>query len=48
MLIFHVADERDANAWQSGVYYPDDTPKTSMDALRSSALSALDGTGARA
>ena len=46
MLIFHVTDERDANAWQSGVYYPDDTPKTSMDALRSGALAAQDGTGA--
>ena len=48
MLIFHVTDERDANAWQSGVYYPDDTPKTSMDALRSGALAAQDGTGAHA
>ena len=47
MLIFHVTDERDANAWQSGVYYPDDTPKTSMDALRSGALAAQDGTGAQ-
>ena len=46
MLIFHVTDERDANAWQSGVYYPDGTPKTSMDALRSSALAARDGAGA--
>ena len=46
MLIFHVTDERDANAWQSGVYYPDDTPKTSMDALRAGALAAQDGTGA--
>jgi hypothetical protein len=46
MLIFHVTDERDANAWQSGVYYPDNTPKTSMDALRSGALAAQEGTGA--
>jgi hypothetical protein len=45
MLIFHVTDERDANAWQSGVYYPDNTPKTSMDALRAGALAAQDGTG---
>ena len=45
MLIFHVTDERDANAWQSGVYYPDDTPKTSMDALRAGAIAAQDGTG---
>jgi hypothetical protein len=46
MLIFHVTDERDANAWQSGVYYPDNTPKTSMDALRSAAEAAQEGTGA--
>ena len=44
MLIFHVTDERDANAWQSGVYYADDTPKTSMDAIRASALAAQDAT----
>jgi hypothetical protein len=43
MLIFHVVDERDANAWQSGVYYADDTPKTSMDGLRRAALAARDG-----
>ena len=46
MLIFHVTDERDANAWQSGVYYPDNTPKTSMDALRSAAEAAQGGAGA--
>jgi hypothetical protein len=44
LLIFHVADERDANAWQSGVYYADDTPKTSMDGVRQAALAAQDGT----
>jgi hypothetical protein len=44
MLIFHVADERDANLWQSGVYYADDTPKTSMDGVRLGALAAQDGT----
>src|SRR5207244_1164956 len=27
MLLFHVTDESDARAWQSGVYYADDTPK---------------------
>jgi len=46
MLIFHVTDESDANAWQSGVYYPDNTPKTSMDALRQAAVAAQAGTGA--
>ena len=44
MLIFHVADERDANAWQSGVYYADGTPKTSMDGVRLGALAAQAGT----
>ncbi|MDX6388876.1 MAG: hypothetical protein QOD85_2678, partial [Gaiellaceae bacterium] len=44
MLIFHVVDERDANAWQSGVYYADGTPKTSMDGVRQSTLAARDGT----
>jgi hypothetical protein len=47
MLIFHVADEPDARAWQSGVYYADDTPKTSLDAVRSAALRAQEGTLAR-
>ena len=28
-LIFHVTDETDRNRWQSGLYYPDDTPKAS-------------------
>jgi hypothetical protein len=44
LLIFHVADERDAKAWQSGVYYADDTPKTSMDGVRLAALAAQNGT----
>ena len=43
MLIFHVADERDANAWQSGVYYADSTPKSSLAAVRSAALRAQAG-----
>ncbi|HSP74204.1 MAG TPA: hypothetical protein VLN26_17665 [Gaiellaceae bacterium] len=47
MLIFHVVDESDANAWQSGVYYADDTPKTSMDGVRQAALAARDGSVAQ-
>ena len=47
MLIFHVADEPDARAWQSGVYYADDTPKSSLPAVRSAALRAQEGTLAR-
>jgi hypothetical protein len=29
-LIFHVTDERDFNRWQSGLYYADGTPKSSL------------------
>jgi len=29
MFLFHVTDERDLGRWQSGVYYPDGTPKPS-------------------
>jgi len=43
LLIFHVADERDARAWQSGVYYTNGTPKSSFDAVRDGALAAHDG-----
>jgi hypothetical protein len=44
LLIFHVADERDARGWQSGVYYANDTPKSSLAAVRDGALVAQDGT----
>ncbi|MCW2963857.1 MAG: hypothetical protein JWO17_1109 [Actinomycetia bacterium] len=44
LLIFHVADERDARGWQSGVYYADGTPKSSLAAVRDGALAAQGGT----
>jgi hypothetical protein len=44
LLIFHVADERDARGWQSGVYYPNGTPKSSLAAVRNGALAAQNGT----
>jgi hypothetical protein len=44
LLIFHVADERNGNAWQSGVYYADGKPKTSMRGVREAALGAQAGT----
>jgi hypothetical protein len=44
MLIFHVADERDARAWQSGVYYADNSRKSSFGAVRSAAMRAQRGT----
>jgi hypothetical protein len=43
MLIFHVVDERDARAWQSGVYYSNGTPKTSLRSVRDAALAATNG-----
>ena len=30
IMIFHVSDESKLAAWQSGLYYADDTPKTSL------------------
>jgi hypothetical protein len=33
-LIFHVTDERDYNRWQSGLYYADGTPKTSLAVVK--------------
>jgi hypothetical protein len=47
MLIFHVTDEPNAKAWQSGVYYADDTPKSSLPAVRDAALAAREGKLAR-
>jgi hypothetical protein len=44
ILVFHVADERDARAWQSGVYYANFTPKSSLAAVRAAALAAQAGT----
>ena len=44
LLIFHVVDERDARAWQSGIYYSNGTPKSSLAAVRAGALAAQDGT----
>jgi hypothetical protein len=34
MLLFHVSDESDLRAWQSGLYYSDDTPKSSLEPVR--------------
>jgi hypothetical protein len=55
LLFFHVTDEFDANTWQSGVYYADDTPKSSLaavlaaaDAVRAGTLSSCAGASATA
>jgi hypothetical protein len=42
LLIFHVSDEQDLRRWQSGVYYADDTPKSSLPALRQAAEDVRD------
>jgi hypothetical protein len=42
-LFFHTVDEIDARRWQSGLYYPDLTPKTSLPAVRSAVLEARRG-----
>jgi hypothetical protein len=47
LLFFHVSDESDLDRWQSGVYYADDTPKTSLPAVRTAALAAQAGKLAR-
>jgi hypothetical protein len=43
LLIFHVSDEADLGAWQSGLYYADDTPKSSFAAIKTAALAAESG-----
>jgi hypothetical protein len=42
-LIFHLIDEPDLNRWQSGIYYADGEPKSSLDEVRKAAEEALDG-----
>jgi hypothetical protein len=34
LFLFHTEDETDLAAWQSGLYYADGTPKTSLDAVK--------------
>jgi hypothetical protein len=43
VFIFHLFDEADLNRWQSGPYYTDTNPKTSLDAIASAAKKARDG-----
>jgi Bacterial Ig domain len=46
IMIFHTVDERGLNAWQSGPYYADGTPKSSFQAIRDAANAARTGTAA--
>jgi hypothetical protein len=34
MFLFHSVDEKDLTAWQSGLYYADGTPKSSLPAVK--------------
>jgi len=40
LLFFHVSDESDLRGWQSGLYYFDDTPKSSLVPVREAAQAA--------
>ena len=43
LLFFHVSDEADLDRWQSGVYYADDTPKSSLPAVQAASEAARQG-----
>jgi hypothetical protein len=43
LLFFHVSDESDLDRWQSGLYYADDTPKSSLPAVKAAAEAARRG-----
>jgi hypothetical protein len=47
LLFFHLVDETDARRWQSGVLYPDLTPKRSFAPVREAILEARNGTISR-
>jgi hypothetical protein len=44
IMVFHVIDESALGAWQSGPFYADGTPKSSLDAIRQAAAAARAGT----
>jgi hypothetical protein len=44
IMVFHVSDESAHTGWQSGPYYANDTPKSSLPAIRNAALAARSGT----
>jgi hypothetical protein len=43
VYIFHLFDEADLNRWQSGPYYADTKPKTSLPPIRDAANEAREG-----
>jgi hypothetical protein len=46
IMVFHTVDESALGAWQSGPYYADRTPKSSLPAIRDAALAARAGNAA--
>jgi hypothetical protein len=46
IFLFHVQDEAALSAWQSGEYYIDGTPKSSLDAIAAAAASVRRGIAA--
>jgi hypothetical protein len=46
IMIFHTIDESALGAWQSGPYYADGTPKSSLPAIRDAANAARAGSAA--
>jgi len=47
MLLFHSHDETALSAWQSGLYYADGTPKTSLSPVREALAATRGGSIAR-
>jgi hypothetical protein len=43
ILVFHVVDESARTGWQSGLFYADGTPKSSLDAIRQAVSAARSG-----
>ena len=46
IMVFHVVDESALGAWQSGPFYADGKPKSSVPAIRDAALAARAGSAA--
>jgi hypothetical protein len=44
LMLFHVEDEAGLPGWQSGLFYADGTPKSSLDAVRAAESAARAGT----
>jgi hypothetical protein len=47
IMVFHVVDESSLGAWQSGAFYADSKPKSSVAAIHDAAVAARGGSAAR-